>query len=262
MEGNIDSSTPALVHSLATKKYLGKRKNKNTAKNDKQALRTWFKSMFDADMLDNRPVDIDESEYIWNKMVEKVIIGYDGASELTETQLQNLNVSLGHLVSAYRKKGGGRVSDATMSGYIDAINRFLREEKEISIDIRRDRIFVHSKNGYMTAFDNICKMQQAAGVHRKPYNVILDAEMDKMLNHELTNPATARGYVTRTIIVVGMLLGLRPTGLRLLSWSNFDERLDYDGKLAFLYTGTVGGMFLHIFLFRMLNLHMELIRIR
>jgi len=43
MEGNMDSSTPALVHSEATKKYLGKLKNKNTDKNEKQALRTWFR---------------------------------------------------------------------------------------------------------------------------------------------------------------------------------------------------------------------------
>jgi len=93
----------------------------------------------------------------------------------------------------------------------------------------------------MTAFDNICKMQQAAGVHRKPYNIILDTEMETMLNHKLTNPANPRSYVTMTVIVVGLFLGLRPGSLRLLTWSNFTERPDYDGKPAFLYTGNVGG---------------------
>jgi len=241
MEEENNAPTGALLHSEATKKYLGKRVNRNTAKGTQHAMRVWFKSMFELEVLEQRSNDVPEIDFIWSKMVEKVIIGYNGSGKLTDAQLQNLNVSLGHMVSAYRKKDGQRVSPSTMNGYIDGINRFLNQ-KELSIDIRRDKTFVHPEEGFMTAFENITKLQQAEGIHRKPYNIILDDEMEKMLSHELSNPMKPRSYVTRTIIVVGMLTGLRPTGLRLLTWSNFKEGKDYDGQPAFLYTGSVGGL--------------------
>jgi len=236
-----NSMDGVLMHSEATKRFLGKRKNARTESATLSGMRAWFRAMFEADVFEECPEEKEELDFIWEKMVENVLVGYQGGSQLSTLQIQNLNVSLGHFVSAYRKSTGGRVTPSTMIGYIDGIQRYLQEDKDIDINIKTHKIFVHKESGYRTAFENIAKAQQAAGVHRKPYNIILDSEMDRMLSHKLTDPSKPRSYITRTVIIVGLLTGLRPGALRLLTWSNFTEKLDTDGKNAFLYKGSVGS---------------------
>jgi len=180
-------------------------------------------------------------EFIWQKIIECVFKSYEDTSELDATQLHNLNVSLGHFCTTYRTKHNKRVTPSTMLGYLDGINRFLNDVG-IQIDIRRSPVFNHKQDGFMTALDNIVKEQQSQGEHRKPHNVILENELEMMLLDKSTDPSKPKGYVSRLIIIIGLLTGLRPTALRLLKWSNFTHCLDHEGNQAIRYVGSVGGV--------------------
>eukprot|EP00171_Calliarthron_tuberculosum_P000205 IDg205t1 len=111
----------------------------------------------------------------------------------------------------------------------------------MEVDIVRDALFHDIRHGYYYIFENIALEQQSKGTHRRPHNALLDSDVEKMLQHPQCNLNTAKGYVTRLILVIGLLLGVRPTALRLLSWRNFTECLDEQGKKSYRYVGTVGS---------------------
>lgn len=177
------------------------RANPNTTKAIKSAMRAWFPSMFEDEVADEKPEDIDEMDFICSKMIERFLVGHKGEDELNNEQLHNLKVSLSHFIGAYCRTTSGNVSPSTLGGYIDGIGRFM-EDKDINVNLRTE-VFKHKKDGYITALDNFTKDQQAQGIHRKPYNVILEEEMEKMLEHRLTDVSRPRSYVTRTIFVIG-----------------------------------------------------------
>jgi len=159
-----DIGAQVLTHSADARKYLGTRESKHTSAATKTSMRAWFRTMFDAEAAGVQPSEMSEMDWIWSKMVSNVLHGYTGAAELNDLQLKNLNVSLCHFVVSLRKIDGGYVTPSTLNGYLDGISRFI-EDRGINVDIRKNKIFIHKKDGYMTALENIIKQEQAKGVH-------------------------------------------------------------------------------------------------
>eukprot|EP00171_Calliarthron_tuberculosum_P018450 IDg18450t1 len=142
---------------------------------------------------------------------EKVMVDYTEGTTMSELSMRNLNVALGEFVTHYRAAGGVRVQPSTMVTYIHGLGRFFKSQ------------------------------QQAQGAHRRPWNTLLDKEVETILDHEVTNRRTPSGYSSYCMVVAGLLLGLRTTSCRFLKWNNFEITTDDQGKKAYRYTGKAGS---------------------
>jgi len=72
----------------------------------------------------------------------------------------------------------------------------------------RDKIFNDPKTGFVHVANYITAQQQSEGKRMQPYNILSDADVNKLLTDNCTDPGTAVGYVNRLLVVSGLLLGL------------------------------------------------------
>lgn len=89
----------------------------------------------------------------------------------------------------------------------------------------------------MSAVNNIVRLQQAGGRHRKPQNVFLHEETQRMLTCPLVHPFHAKGYVNILLIAVGMPTGLHGTCLSL----QIEEFYEPQREKAYRYFGKIGS---------------------
>lgn len=72
-------------------------------------------------------------------------------------------------------------------------------------------------------------------------NTVTVQDVHDILNNDIANPNHPQGYVYRTIVVVGRLLGLRPEALLNLAWNMFTEEVDHEGNPCLRYQGRIGS---------------------
>lgn len=216
------------------KALLGAQANPNTARMTKVGMRAWCSII-----LGESSQATDDLAEMWKIVCAHVLTDFDGDLSLSTLSRRNLNISFASFVAKYRQSNGSRISPSSLISYLDGINRFLKS-KNFNVTKRRDAIFNNSNDGYMTAVNTIGRGQQAEGCHRRPHNVILDSEICAILSHPLTDSTTPKGYANWLIIIVELLTGLCATRLRKLSWNNFKQCKDINGKNAYRYVRSVG----------------------
>lgn len=89
--------------------------------------------------------------------------------------------------------------------------------------------------------DNIVKEQQSQGSHRRPWNNLLDNEVEIILSHEVTNRRKPSVYSSYRMVVTGFIFGIRSSSLRLLKWTYFEITKHDQGKKSYRYTWRAGS---------------------
>jgi len=232
---------PMLIPSQEVLENRGKTIVRHTEKGTKTGMNSWASIQLKDLLSPEAPIQSKKEEWIMSRLKERVMPDATEYMPLSIASQKNLNISLSEFVQHYRKANGERVSPSTLLTYLEGINRWLQKTWLLKVDIMYDQIFRDNDTGYLTVADRIAARQQAAGIRIQPYNAMTDNDVKKILHHDVTSPKTATGYVNRTIVVVGLLLGLRPEALRKLSWFMFTDELDFHGKPCLRYQGIIGS---------------------
>jgi len=213
---------PVLIASQEVVDKRGKVKIVHTEKSTKTGFNAWCSIQLKTELNDIGKLakECDES-WLIEQLKAKVMPDATEFQPLSSQSLRNLNISLGEFVEHYRKANGERVSPATLLTYMESINRWLKTTWKLKVDTMHDAIFNDEKVGYIHVANRIAAKQQANGERSRPYNTLTDQDVYDILNHDVTNLNDPQGYVNRTIVIVGLLLGLRPEALRQLSWNLF-----------------------------------------
>jgi len=159
---------------------------------------------------------------------------------LSDASLRNLNVTLAEYVVHFRKADGNPIATSMRSAYLDSINRWLKESWKLNVNILTDPVFNEDRDGYMHVANKISAEAQAKGDRIRPYNTLTDNDIETILSHDITSPKHASGYVNRSIVIMGLLIGCRPTALRTLKWEMFHDEFDFNGKPCIRYQGIIG----------------------
>jgi len=214
----------------------------HTEKSTKTGFNAWCSIQLKTELNDIGKLakECDES-WLIEQLKAKVMPDATEFQPLSSQSLRNLNISLGEFVEHYRKANGERVSPATLLTYMESINRWLKTTWKLKVDTMHDAIFNDEKVGYIHVANRIAAKQQANGERSRPYNTLTDQDVYDILNHDVTNLNDPQGYVNRTIVIVGLLLGLRPEALRQLSWNLFTDEKDHQGNPCLRYQGKIGS---------------------
>ena len=93
----------------------------------------------------------------------------------------------------------------------------------------------------MNVANKIPAAQKATGVRIKSYNTFTDNKIERILHHECSLMSTPTGCIRRMIGMVGILLGLRKEALLGLSWTMFQDSIDFKDNPCLRLNEKIGG---------------------
>jgi len=224
---------------LQPSQEVSKQKVANTNKSTRTARNAWCSIQLKDLITQSNPIQTRTEDWMIANMKQKIMPDAEAGEPLPAASRRNLNISLGEFAEHYRKADGGRLAPATLLTYLESINRWLQTVWNLDVNIMQDSEFKDDKTGFIHVANCITSAQQAAGVRPRSYNTMTDQDVYNILHHEVTNPEHAQGYVNKTIVIVGLILGLRPEELRTLTWSMFTEEVDHEGNPCLRYEGKI-----------------------
>lgn len=130
-----------------------------------------------------------------------------------------------------------------MRGYIAGIKRFFNDEWGFDLPLldEKDKIFGNVDGGLWTTLDNRSRSLHAAGMTRKPYNVLSAEDVEKLFNSPELSGTTPRSFQCRLIFGVAILTAMRPQELSALGVDQI-KRTKLEGLDAFIFKGKMGSV--------------------
>lgn len=232
---------PVLQASQEVISKQGKPRVSNTDKSTRTARNAWCSIQLKEFLTNSNPIQIRTEEWMMDNLKRTIMPDAEAGKPLSAASLRNLNISLGEFAEHYRKADGNRLAPATLLTYLESTNRWLQSVWKLDVNVMQDSQFKDDKTGFIHVANCITSAQQASGVRPRSYNTMTDQDVYKILHHEVTNPEHPHGYVNKTIVIVGLILGLRPEELCTLTWCMFTEEVDHEANPCLRYEGKIGS---------------------
>lgn len=92
----------------------------------------------------------------------------------------------------------------------------------------------------MEVADKKIRSLQREGMNTKSHNFLLNEDIDTIFQSPSLSKNTPKGYQTRLVVTVGILIGMRPTGFSPLLVSQF-ERVKLRDSVVWKINASVGA---------------------
>ena len=255
-EGNLrstdDDDAPTLISSEEAERLKGKIVPENTLRGNEYAVRAFARFLINSNYKEKyfntephlRSIFLADSKAVAEfeaRELKKMLFGNCSPNEdLPYSRLKVLNHYIIEFAVHYRTaKQGKIVTPNTMKNYICGLQRAF-EQWGFKVNLFAGPVFADKKEGLLSVLDNLFAEQQAQGVLVKGHNVLPREDIKTLLTSTECSSSTPAGYLNRLVLVVGITLGIRPSGMWLLRLSQFTY-IQAKGESVLQFTEMVGS---------------------